>query len=286
MLKEPAHEQLTSAQIAQLHNEHIITRQLVGVPGLRPVYGLEGSESHPVLPLQYIEGQSLAEIIQEKSLELQQKLQLAVKIAGILGRIHDDGVMHRDINSSNIMVSADSLLDKFGRVSIIDFGVTTTVRQEEFSQPVTADTVAGTLAYISPEQTGRMNRAVDYRSGLYSLGVTLYELFTGQLPFQAGDTMGMIHAHMAVETAPPLEKNGELPKTLSAEHPCCTRYQYFRHRYLIAGINNPDRYNLWGRSTESIVLSHDDFSYDASADSTAVRPPVTQQTSFCKLLQR
>ena len=170
LLKEPAHEQLTSPQIAQLHNEHVITRQLVDVPGVRPVYGVEGSESHPILLLRYIEGQSVAKIIQERSLELRQKLQLAREIAGILGRIHDNGVIHRDVNSSNIMVAADGLPDEPGKVSVIDFGVAMTVRQEAFSQPVTEDVVAGTLAYISPEQTGRMNRAVDYRSDLYSLG--------------------------------------------------------------------------------------------------------------------
>ncbi len=182
LIKEPAHGRLTSAQIAQLHNEHVITRQLVDVPGVRPVYGLEGSQSHPVLLLKYIEGQNLAEIIAERSLDLPRKLRLAREISGALGRVHDNGVMHRDINSSNIMVAADGLPDGPGRVSIIDFGVAAMVRQEEFSSPFEPDEAAGTLAYISPEQTGRMNRAVDYRSDLYSLGVTCYELFTGQLP--------------------------------------------------------------------------------------------------------
>jgi len=77
LLKEPAHEQLSSAQIAKLLSEHVITRQLVDIPGVRPIYGLEGSENHPVLLLKYFEGQSLAEIIHEESLELPQKLQLA-----------------------------------------------------------------------------------------------------------------------------------------------------------------------------------------------------------------
>lgn len=118
LLKEPAHEQLTSAQITQLHNEYVITRQLVEVPGVRQVYGLEGSESHPVLLLKYIEGQSLAEIIQEKSLALPQKLQLAMNIALIMGHIHDNRGMHRDINSrqrrlaNNAIISSESLLSR------------------------------------------------------------------------------------------------------------------------------------------------------------------------------
>jgi serine/threonine protein kinase len=97
LLKEPASKEPTSKQIAELHNEYVITRQLSEISGVRPVYTKEGSESHPVLLLEYIQGQSLSEIIQGQSLDLLQKLQLAVEIVGILGRIHDQGVMHRNI---------------------------------------------------------------------------------------------------------------------------------------------------------------------------------------------
>ena len=180
LLKEPAHEQLTGGQIGQLHNEYAISRQLDDVSGVRPVYTLEGSQSDPVLLLKYIKGNNLAEISQMLALDLQQKLQLAVEISSILGRIHDAGVMHRDISSGNIMVAEDVAPAEVGWVTIIDFGLATTLRQDELAQPVATDAVAGTLAYISPEQTGRMNRAVDYRSDLYSLGVVLYELFAEQ----------------------------------------------------------------------------------------------------------
>ena len=215
MLKEPAHEQLTKAQIGQLHNEHVLTRQLAHVPGVRPVYAIEGSESHPVLLLKYIQGQSLVEIIQGQSLDLPQKLQLAVEITRILAHIHEEGVMHRDICSSNILVDANIVSGKPDWVSIIDFGLATTMRQGELTQPVAADAVAGSLAYIAPEQTGRMHRSVDHRSDLYSLGVTLYELFTGQLPFQTDDALEMIHAHIAVRPVPPQRHNTALPEPLS-----------------------------------------------------------------------
>jgi hypothetical protein len=165
--------------------------------------------------LKYIQGQSLVEIIEEQSLDLPQKLQLAAEITSILVHIHEEGVMHRDISSSNILVTENTVSGEPGGVTIIDFGLATMMRQEEISQPVATDAVAGSLAYIAPEQTGRMNRSVDHRSDLYSLGVTLYELFTGQLPFQTDDALEMIHAHIAVKPVPPRKHNTALPEPLS-----------------------------------------------------------------------
>jgi serine/threonine protein kinase len=173
LLKEPAHAQLTTAQIAQLHNEYEISQKFAHLPGVRPVHALEGSESHPVLVLKYIEGNSLAEIAQRHSLDLPQKLQLAVKIADMVGQIHDAGLMHRDISSSNILVNNEKVVGDNGGVTIIDFGLATRIRRELISQPIEIESLAGSLAYLSPEQTGRMRRRVDHRSDLYSLGVTL-----------------------------------------------------------------------------------------------------------------
>ena len=113
------------------------------------------------------------------------------------------------------MVADDIMPDEPHAVTIIDFGLATTLRQEDLAQPVASDVAAGTLAYISPEQTGRMNRAVDYRSDIYSLGVTLYELFTGQLPFEAADAMEMIHAHIAMQPIAPQQIDAEIPGVLS-----------------------------------------------------------------------
>jgi serine/threonine protein kinase len=100
-------------------------------------------------------------------------------------------------------------------VYIIDFGLASTMRQESVSRLTPDDTLVGTLAYISPEQTGRMNRQVDYRTDLYSLGVILYELFTGQLPFESSDALEMIHAHIARQPQPPHQINAGIPSQVS-----------------------------------------------------------------------
>jgi len=131
LLKEPAYERLTAAQIGQLHNEYAISCQLEHVPGVRPVYGIEGLESRPVLLLKFIEGQNLAEVIQAQTLDIQQQLRLALEITGILGAVHNNRVMHRDIASSNIIVSETEKAGDNSSVTLIDFGLATTLRQED-----------------------------------------------------------------------------------------------------------------------------------------------------------
>ena len=209
LIKESASELPTKSQVAQLHNEYVITRQLSDVPGVRPVYAKEGSESQPFLLLEYIQGQSLSELIQAASLDFSEKLQISIEIAGILSRIHEQQVMHKDINPSNILVAED------GGVYIIDFGIASNMRQEHQQRISVDDGMMGSLAYISPEQTGRMNRSIDYRTDFYSLGVTLYELFTGQLPFQSDDGLKVIHGHIARLPNPPAEINDDIPLPIS-----------------------------------------------------------------------
>ena len=113
------------------------------------------------------------------------------------------------------MVADKDLAGSQSKVYIIDFGLASTMRQESPSNLAIDDSLVGTLAYISPEQTGRMNRQVDYRTDLYSLGVTLYELFTGQLPFGSGDAMETIHAHIALEPQPPHQIDAGIPGPVS-----------------------------------------------------------------------
>lgn len=126
-----------------------------------------------------------------------------------LASIHAAGIIHKNLNPSNIVFNPDT-----GAVKIIDFGLATTLSRER--PPLkTAQMIEGTLAYLSPEQTGRMNRTVDYRTDFYSLGVTLYELLTGRLPFTAADPLELIHYHLAKTPVAPPILNATIPPVVS-----------------------------------------------------------------------
>ena len=215
LLKEPVRERPTRSHFDQLHNEYTIAQQLTDVAGVRPVYAKEGTESQPVLIMEYIQGQSLAELIRTGSLDLAEKLRLAVDVTTVLSRIHEQQVMHKDMSSSNILVASKDQPGSQGGVYVIDFGIASVMQQDSVSQLTTDDTLVGTLAYISPEQTGRMNRQVDYRTDLYSLGVIFYELFTGRLPFESSDVLELIHDHIARQPKPPHEIEPAIPGPVS-----------------------------------------------------------------------
>src|SRR5690606_5536923 len=120
---------------------------------------------------------------------VEQLIDLALQTATALGQIHEQGIIHKDINPSNIVWNPES-----GQLKIIDFGIATRLSSESptLKDPGILD---GTLPYISPEQSGRMNRRLDYRTDFYSLGVTLYELATGDLPFAGADALELVHCH-------------------------------------------------------------------------------------------
>ncbi|RCJ29479.1 serine/threonine protein kinase [Nostoc punctiforme NIES-2108] len=136
-------------------------------------------------------------------------LGLAIAVCDILGRIHAANIIHKDINPGNIVFNLDT-----GIVKIIDFGIATQFNRinPTFKSP---HVLEGTLAYLSPEQTGRMNRLLDYRTDFYSLGVTFYELLTGQLPFPTTDVLELVHCHIAKQPIPPHELNAVIPKAVS-----------------------------------------------------------------------
>jgi len=158
---------------------------------------------------EFIEGETLSEIIQRNQLQLKEKVEIAKKIIRSLSVIHSYNLIHKDINPSNIIW--DSILRK---ATIIDFNLSIRSNSQKvaFSQP---KHLQGTLPYVSPEQTGRMNRTVDYRSDIYSLGVTLYELFSAHKPFEQEDYLSLIHAHLAVKPITLIDKLEFFPKALS-----------------------------------------------------------------------
>lgn len=140
--------------------------------------------------------ESLTRLNLAGTLSIADFLHIASNVTHILGEIHQQHVMHKDINPSNIIYNPTT-----GETKVIDFSISAMLSREKpaFRNPRVLE---GTLAYMSPEQTGRMNRAIDYRTDFYSLGVTFYELLTGQLPFASDDVLELVHSHIARQPAP------------------------------------------------------------------------------------
>jgi PAS domain S-box-containing protein len=136
-------------------------------------------------------------------------LRIAISLATALGQVHRSGLIHKDIKPAHVIVDAQ------GRVRLTGFGIASRLPRER-QAPAPPEVIAGTLAYMAPEQTGRMNRSMDARSDLYSLGITFYEMLTGTLPFQAADPLEWVHCHIARQPPPPDERMQEIPASLSA----------------------------------------------------------------------
>ena len=195
--------------IASFKREYEVLRGL-NLPGVVKAYDLKKEQQHWFMVLEDFGGDSLAHLELAGNLELVEFLKLAIGITKALGSIHAAQIIHKDINPANILYNSATK-----KIKLTDFGISTTLSQENpsFSNP---HILEGTIAYISPEQTGRMNRALDYRSDFYSLGVTLYELLTGKLPFEAQDVLELIHCHIAKQ---PLSVNSYQSTFISKKIP-------------------------------------------------------------------
>jgi serine/threonine protein kinase len=137
-------------------------------------------------------------------------LRFATGLSTALRQLHERGLIHKDIKPANVLVNSAT-----GEVWLTGFGIASRLPRERQS-PEPPELIAGTLAYMAPEQTGRMNRSIDSRSDLYSLGVTLHEMLTGALPFMASDPMEWVHCHIARQPVPPVERLKDLPVPVSA----------------------------------------------------------------------
>ena len=214
ILKAQKKEYPSPEEIARFRLEYDIINTL-NTTGVVRLYGLEHYRNGLVMIMEDLAAESLSTIIRSGPLSLPQFLEAAIEIAEILAQIHQHHVMHKDINSSNIVarpVNGDN--SHSWDIKIIDFGLATVLSRETPSIR-NPNILEGTLAYMSPEQTGRMNRAIDYRTDFYSLGVTFYELLTGQLPFQSHDALEMVHSHIARRPVPPHEIESGVPVVLS-----------------------------------------------------------------------
>ena len=206
VLKILKHDYPTLQEITRLRQEYQIPQFLCS-SGIVVTYGLEDYQNGLFLILEDFGGQSLKSFAEAK-IDLQEFLQIAIQLAQAVGELHQHKIIHKDIKPSNIIINPQT-----GQVKIADFGIASQLSAEnpKISSP---HSLEGTLAYMSPEQTGRMNRTVDYRTDFYSLGVTFYELLTGRLPFTTTDAMELVHCHIAVQPVPLVEM-GQIPQVVS-----------------------------------------------------------------------
>ena len=206
MLKE---DYPSPRELARYRQEYDITRSLADLDGVISVRSLEKHRNTLLMCLEDFGGKSLKAWMDEHTFSLDELLKLAAEAAEILGRIHQQKIIHKDISPSNMVWNPDT-----GVFKLIDFGISTRLSRQHPTLK-SPEVLKGTLAYISPEQTGRMNRSLDYRTDFYSLGVSFYELFTGQLPFETTDPMKLIHCHIAVKPRPPADIRPNIPLTMS-----------------------------------------------------------------------
>ncbi|MGB7521490.1 MAG: AAA family ATPase [Spirulinaceae cyanobacterium] len=198
----------TPEEIRRYQQEYTILRNLE-IEGVVTAYSLEKYRHTLVIILEDFGGESLQILAKEKPLALDDFLLIASKIVTILGQVHAAKIIHKDINPSNIVFNPTT-----GKLKLIDFGISTVFAQE--NSPSTNPLILeGTLAYISPEQTGRMNRYLDYRSDFYSLGVSFYELLSGSLPFKSKDPLELVHCHIAKTALPLGNSEREIPQVVA-----------------------------------------------------------------------
>lgn len=197
----------SARELARIVHQYELIKDL-HLDGIVNVISLEYSDNTPLLILEDIAGKSLQHILEQRTIALEEGLEIAIKLSESLAQIHRHGIIHKDIKPHNIIYNETSKVLK-----ITDFGIASRLQQDAAISP--SSHFEGTLAYISPEQTGRMNRAVDHRSDLYSLGVTLYQIFTHFLPFQGKDALELVHSHIARSPIPPHEVNPNIPEVLS-----------------------------------------------------------------------
>src|SRR5262249_54201311 len=208
LLVMPAAEHPSRSSLDHLTHEYELKDELDATWAVRPLE-LVRDAGRTMLVLEDA-GDEPLEALLGAPIEVGRFLCLAIGLAAAVGKLHQRGLVHKDIKPTNILVNGAA-----GEVRLTGFGIASRLPRERQS-PHPPETIAGTLAYMAPEQTGRMNRSIDSRSDLYALGVTLYQMLTGALPFTAADPMEWVHCHLARRPAAPAERLKEIPGAVSA----------------------------------------------------------------------
>src|SRR5882762_11050820 len=205
-----AAEDSSPQSLRRLEYEYSLAADLDSAWAAKPL-ALTCHEGRTILLLNDPGGEPLDGILERdhgQPLELTRFLRIAISLTKALGHVHRRGLIHKDIKPANVLV------DDAGNVWLTGFGIASQLPRERQS-PVPPEIISGTLAYMAPEQTGRMNRSIDARSDLYALGVTLHQMLTGALPFAAPDPVEWVHCHIARQPTPPGER-ATVPEPLSA----------------------------------------------------------------------
>ncbi len=200
----------TVREVVRYKQEYQITLGLQHLAGVVTVYELMAYGNSLAMVLEDFGGTSLDRLITARPLSLREFLHTAIPMVRSLGEIHSAHVIHKDVNPSNVVYNSHT-----GQLKFIDFGISTDLSHES---PATLSPalLEGTLSYISPEQTGRMNRSVDYRTDYYSLGATFFEMLTTRKLFETSDALEAVHHHIAVAPEPPHRVDAGVPEMLSA----------------------------------------------------------------------
>ncbi|MBE9208342.1 AAA family ATPase [Nostoc sp. LEGE 06077] len=195
--------------IARLRHEYKITENL-DLVGVVKVLRLETHKNRLAIVFEDINGYSLKQLLSQGRQDLNSFIRIAIQLAKALVSVHDCQIIHKDIKPANIIINPET-----GVVKLTDFSIASRL-DKEITQLANPNQLEGTLVYMSPEQTGRMNRNLDYRSDFYSLGVTFYEMLTEQLPFQSNDPLELVYSHIAKEPTDIELLNPEIPSAISS----------------------------------------------------------------------
>src|SRR5919198_2396296 len=204
----PVSERPALGSLRRMEHEYPLRAELDPGWAVRPL-ALAPHQGRTVLVLTDPGGEPLDRLL-GRPMETAPFLRIAIGLSSALGHLHGRGLIHKDIKPAKVLVHPAT-----GQAWLMGFGVASRLARER-QAPEPPEFIAGTLAYMAPEQTGRMNRSMDSRSDLYSLGVTLYEMLTGSLPFTASDPMEWVHCHIARQPVPPDERVAGIPGPLAA----------------------------------------------------------------------
>lgn len=197
-----------SVKAAKLTRE-FDTLENIDIEGVNKVSEIISYDNRPALVMEDFGGISVADHAKSTRIDLSDFLVIAIKITDILSKLHAKNIMHKNINPENIIINPAT-----GELRIIDFGISAKLSREHMAVH-NPNVLEGSLPYMSPEQTGRMNRCIDYRTDLYSLGITFYQILTGGLPFTSEDAMELVHCHIARKIVPVSKIRTDIPKVVS-----------------------------------------------------------------------